>query len=69
VHHKVSLLESVDILDENWAGGTITLRNPWDRDVEIHVLNTATEERATYHLPANETHLYQLNPLLPRPVT
>jgi hypothetical protein len=69
VHHKVSLLESVDILDENWAGGTITLRNPWSRDVEVQVLNTATEERATYHLPANETHLYQLHPLLPRPVT
>jgi hypothetical protein len=66
--HKVSLLEAVEVLDENWAGGTITLRNPWDRDVDIQVLNTATEERVTYHLPAGETHLYQLHPLRPNPV-
>lgn len=68
VRHKVCLLEAVEIVDENWAGGTITLRNPWDLDVDILVLNTATEERVTYHLPARETHLYQLHPLRPRPV-
>lgn len=60
VQHKVYLLEAVNIVDVDWPGGTITLHNPWDREVEVRVVNLVTEETVIYHLPANETHLYLL---------
>ena len=68
LQHKVYLLESVEIVDVDWPGGTITLRNPWDRDVDIRVLNLVTEEAVVFHLPANETHLYLLYSSDGRPV-
>ena len=57
---KLYSLETVEILDEDWESGVVTIRNPWNQDVDLTVVNIATAERALFHLPAGETHVYQV---------
>lgn len=53
-------LESVDIIEEDWDGQSVAIRNPWDRPVDLTVVNMATADRALFRLPAGQTHVYQL---------
>lgn len=60
VNEKLYVIESVKIDDLDFEGGIMTIRNPWNRDVDLTVVNMANAERAILHLPAGETHLYQI---------
>ena len=59
-NEKLYVIESVEIVDCDWEGGVVTIRNPWNRAVELTVVNIANAERAVFHLPAGETHLFQI---------
>ncbi|HEY3413664.1 MAG TPA: hypothetical protein VGM51_11515 [Armatimonadota bacterium] len=61
LNEKLYVIESVEILDEDWEGGVVTIRNPWNRDVDLTVVNMASAERAIFHLPACETHMFQIS--------
>jgi hypothetical protein len=53
-------LESVEIVEEDWEGQAVAIKNPWDRPVDLIVVNMATADRTVLRLPPGQTHLYQL---------
>lgn len=60
IRQKLYSLEYVDIVDDDWEGGVLTLRNPWDSPLDLTVVNLATANRNVFHIAAGETHHYQL---------